>query len=56
VVVLTDRPGCAELEHSLSTRSGSRHAGADIVRRLLGKMFLHLFKQTLIVAAAGCVV
>jgi hypothetical protein len=35
-------------------RFGRRHAGAQIVRRLLHEMFLHLFAQTLIGASAGC--
>jgi hypothetical protein len=54
VVLLADRLDRAELEHGLAARFGSRHAGAEIVRRLLREMFLHLFAQTPIGAAAGC--
>jgi hypothetical protein len=54
VVLLADRLDRAELEHGLAMRFGSRHAGAEIVRGWLSEMFLHLFEQTLISAAAGC--
>ena len=43
----------AELEHGLAARFGGRHAGAEILRRLLREVFFHLFAQTLIAAAAG---
>jgi hypothetical protein len=52
--MLADRLGRAELEYGLAMRFCSTHASAEIVRRLLREMFLHLFAQTLISAAAGC--
>ena len=54
VVFFPDCPDRSKLEHSLAARFRSRHASADIVRRLLRQMFLHLFLQALIGAAAGC--
>src|SRR5579863_6479217 len=53
VMTLPDRPDSAKLEHGLSMRFDCGHPGANIVRRLLREMFVHLFEQAPIVAAAG---